>query len=219
MKLVAVKKKRAIFKCWMRSFWFLCGVRLKVIGRENLNKDLDQIYVANHASYIDPAILVAVLPSNVSLVGKEEITASGLLGYFGRELQYQYVNRFDFTKSTDEINRLGKSVHNQSLVIFPEGTFSYATGLRPFKLGAFKIAVDAQKPVTPIALDGTRKILRGDDKLLRPGKITISIGQSLAPMASSWDEVVRLNKGAREFMAKHCGEPEIAIIAATPADI
>src|SRR5712671_2298991 len=48
----------------------------------------------------------------------------------------------------------------ESVFVFPEGTFTAQSGLRPFHLGAFKAAIAAQREIVPIALEGTRRILR-----------------------------------------------------------
>ena len=40
----------------------------------------------------------------------------------------------------------------RSIMIFPEGTFTEAAGLKDFKLGAFKLAVDTQTPLCPLGL-------------------------------------------------------------------
>ena len=67
----------------------------------------------------------------------------------------------------------------------------------PFRLGAFKAAVEAGRPVVPIHLEGTRCILRPGSRLQRPGHITLSIGEPIIPAAEGWPEMVRLRDMAR----------------------
>jgi 1-acyl-sn-glycerol-3-phosphate acyltransferase len=89
-----------------------------------------------------------------------------------------------------------------SLPFFPEGTFLRQTELLPFRLGAFKAAMDARCPVIPIALRGTREIWPADERLLRPGPITISIGRPIRPRDGGWKEIVRLRDATRVEIAR-----------------
>ena len=95
----------------------------------------------------------------------------------------------------------------ESLFVFPEGTFVAAPGLLPFRLGAFRAAVETGRPVVPVAISGTRRILPADTLLLRPGRITVTIGQPLAPAAGDWQEIVRLRDLARTAIEQAVREP------------
>lgn len=92
------------------------------------------------------------------------------------------------------------------LLVFPEGTFARPPGLLPFRLGAFRAAVDAGRPVVPIALRGTRQVLPDGTWLLRSGQIEVTIGQPLLPAAQDWQEMVRLRDVARDVIARGAGE-------------
>jgi 1-acyl-sn-glycerol-3-phosphate acyltransferase len=74
------------------------------------------------------------------------------------------------------------------LLIFPEGTFGRAPGLLPFRLGAFRAAVDAGRPIVPLAIDGTRHVLRDGTWLFRHGPITVTIGAPVEPRTQGWPE-------------------------------
>jgi 1-acyl-sn-glycerol-3-phosphate acyltransferase len=52
---------------------------------------------------------------------------------------------------------------NVSVMIFPEGSRSKTADLNPFKAGAFKLAIDGQYPILPMAVHGTREALRKND--------------------------------------------------------
>ena len=85
-----------------------------------------------------------------------------------------------------------------SLLIFPEGTFRRTPGLLPFRLGGFKAAVEAGRPIVPIAIRGTRDILPPDEWLPRPGPIGIVVCPPLRPQTNGWQEMVRLRDSTRE---------------------
>lgn len=196
-------------------FLFL-GCSLKIIGKENLPQE-NAIYIANHASYSDILILLAVLPSNVTLVAKKEIASSAFLRGVIKKLNLILVNRFDFAQNIIDIKTIGAHLeHGESIVLFPEGTFSYASGLRPFKSGAFQLAVDTAKPIVPIAINGARKFLRSGSYLLRPSRITITIGNLIRATSNNWNEVQRLKTNAQDFIAKYCGEARLDILSTAP---
>ena len=96
------------------------------------------------------------------------------------------------------------------MAIYPEGTFTAATGIRPFQLGAFKAAVDARRPICPVAVRGARQILRDHTFLPRIGRLTLTFGPLLAPdpaAGDDWREIVRLRDATREIIARNSGEP------------
>lgn len=96
-----------------------------------------------------------------------------------------------------------------SLFVFPEGTFVRHPGILPFRLGAFKAAVETGCPVIPVALRGTREILPDGTWLPRAGSITVTVGAPLAPQGGGWTEMVRLRDEARAAIARRTGEPLI----------
>jgi 1-acyl-sn-glycerol-3-phosphate acyltransferase len=91
-------------------------------------------------------------------------------------------------------------------MIFPEGTFVRAPGLLPFRLGAFKAAVETGRPIIPIAIAGTRRLLPDGSWVFRHGPIEVTIGAPLQPRGDGWPEMVRLRDAAREAIALACDE-------------
>jgi fatty-acyl-CoA synthase len=100
------------------------------------------------------------------------------------------------------------------VVFFPEGTFVAATGLRPFRLGAFKAAADTGAPVVPLALRGTRQFLRGHDWLPRPRPLHLFVGAPLSAEGAHLGALVRLRDEVADVIAEHCGEPRLDLVAA-----
>ncbi len=191
---------------------------LSVQGKENLPQNLPVMYISNHASYIDAILLFSVLPIDVVFTGKKELARWPLIGFAIKKLGFLTVDRLDVSQSiADSSNMTALLQEKQSLLIFPEGTFTHAIGLRPFKLGAFKIAVDTQTALCPIAIKGSRSLLQIDQLPLQWSSVTITIGKPILPKGTDWNEVTRLHNVARNEIAKHCGEFAIDLVAATPA--
>ncbi len=185
-----------------------------VSGTKNFSKDKSYVFVSNHASYMDAVLLVSTLPAGVLFVGKQELLSWPLVGSAIKKLGYLTVDRVYLTKSLEAAEHIEDALRqNKSVLIFPEGTFTYATGLRPFKTGAFKMAVDTGAALCPVALQGTRRFLRGGTMLLHPVRFDVWIGQPEIPLSKDWSEVTRLHTLARKEIAEHCGELTIDMIA------
>jgi len=129
------------------------------------------------------------------------------------------VNRLDILEAQEDVLKMEKVLSSrESLLIFPEGTFSYAAGIRPFKAGAFKIALDQRVPIVPLAINGLRRVLPDERWLIKPGKVRFSILPPLFPQEglseNTWDEVVRLRNQARLQIAKYSGEKTVDLVMA-----
>ncbi len=84
------------------------------------------------------------------------------------------------------------------LVFFPEGTFTRRAGLSGFYLGAFKVAAEANLPVLPGAIRGTRSLLRSDQWFPRHTAVTIEIGEPVIPSGTDFGSVLRLRDEVRK---------------------
>ncbi|MFX5587032.1 lysophospholipid acyltransferase family protein, partial [Acinetobacter baumannii] len=80
----------------------------------------------------------------------------------------------------------------ENVLIFPEGTFAYAKGLHPFKIGAFQLAVNTQTPLCPLALSGAREFMRSGNYLLSWTPIKVTVGDPIIPQKQDWQEAVKL---------------------------
>jgi fatty-acyl-CoA synthase len=204
---------RAVARLALRA----AGCGLSTEGLDRLPRGGPVVLVSNHASYVDVAVLMALLPLDVLFVAKKEVLGYPVVGTFVRRVGHLTVDRADARQSvleTDQITRALAGGH--AVLFFPEGTFVAATGLRPFRLGAFKAAAVARVPTVPVALQGTRRVLRGDEWLPRPGAIHLVVGEPLLPGGTDLQALLRLRDRAAEAVAAHCGEPRLDLVAAGP---
>ena len=102
------------------------------------------------------------------------------------------IERGDLSKKIEGASAVMEPLQaGESLFVFPEGTFVSAPGLLPFRLGAFRAAVETGYPVIPVAIRGTRGIFPAGTFLLRRGRITVTVGHPIAPSTNEWPEIVR----------------------------
>ncbi|MBK9021105.1 MAG: AMP-binding protein [Sulfuritalea sp.] len=186
----------------------LCGISLQVDGLQHLRPG-PRVFVANHASYIDGLVVMAALPFPVAFVAKAELAGHKVAGPLLRRLGVVFVERFDIRQGVDDVRRLAALETGRPLFFFAEGTFTRRSGLRTFRLGAFQIAAQNGLGVTPIALAGTREILRDESWLPKFGSVRVSIGENVAVEGDDWAAALRLRDAARAFILKDCGETDL----------
>jgi len=182
-----------------------------VSGIENLPRGTPCVAVSNHASYLDGVAILAALPQPFGFVAKSELQRPFLARIFLRGLGTQFVERFDVEKSVEDSARLvERAKAGQSLFVFAEGTLTRAPGLMPFKMGAFQVAAEAGIPVVPIAITGTRSVLRDGSWFPHRGALAVVVSPPIAPQGSDWGAAVKLRDAARAEILRHCGEPDLA---------
>ncbi len=201
-----------------RVYLLLSGIRLEVEGSEHSSEAGGPfVFVANHASYLDPIPVMASLPNDYAFVVKSEAASWPFFARFIQKLGHLPLKRSladESAKSTDEMRELLDQ--GRSVVLFPEGTFSYATGVRPFKLGAFKLAAESGRPLVPIALLGTRRWLRDGTWMPRPSRLKVVIGEPRPIADPSFEGIVQIKEETAEIIAAAVGEPRLDLVSAGP---
>jgi 1-acyl-sn-glycerol-3-phosphate acyltransferase len=193
-----------------RLFVRLSGTPFVVHGLEQLPHDTPCVLVANHASYLDGIMMVAALPRQFSFAAKRELKESLVPRVYLQRIGAEFVERSGFEQSVADVKRLLHILRcGQSLAFFPEGTFYRMPGLLPFRMGAFVLAAQAGVPVVPIAIRGTRSMLRSGQWLPRRGTISISVSAPVTPRGNDWSAAIQLRDAARAEILHFCGEPEL----------
>jgi 1-acyl-sn-glycerol-3-phosphate acyltransferase len=189
------------------------GCRVSAEGLAHLPRRGPLVLVSNHASYADSLALIAHIPLDFLFVAKRELLSWPFIGAIIRKGRHLTVERLDIAQSVADAARAVDSLKRGEIVLFfPEGTFTRAAGLRPFKMGAFEAAVATGAPVVPIALRGTRHVLASGRYVPRPGRISLWIGEPLTPPADGWRAALELRDRTASDIATHCGEPRLDLV-------
>jgi fatty-acyl-CoA synthase len=202
----------------LKILFALVGCRVRVSGKEYVRAPGAKIFTSNHTSYFDVLPLMLGLGVPYRFVAKMEVHGMPFMGAFLDRMGHLKFERTDPESRLRQVRQAEEFLRNgESIFIFPEGTFGAEDGVRPFQLGAFKAAVATGKPILPISLAGTRKILRDRTYLPRPGSVTITVHPPIYPKAagnqgsaaesSEWREVIRLRDATREAIVRDSGEP------------
>jgi len=151
----------------------IAGVRVRAEGIENIPPGVC-VYVSNHASNLDPPVLVGAIPRRVALLAKRELFRLPFLGVAMRLGRFIPVNRSNPSAARASV-RLAQRYLRQgiSYVIFAEGTRSRDGRLGEFKRGGFLLAIEAGVPVVPVSVIGTQKLLPRHGRLIHPGEVRV----------------------------------------------
>jgi 1-acyl-sn-glycerol-3-phosphate acyltransferase len=199
----------AVVRSLARTALRLMRIPLVLSGGERLARNAG-VFAVNHSSYIDVVVLAAILPGEPAFVAKNELSDQRVAGPFLRKLGTHFADRAVAQAGLKEVETFKALVRGgEQLVIFPEATFFRMPGLLPFRLGAFTIACGTETPVLPIAISGTRSIMRGGQWFPRRGSVKVEVLEPLAPSGHDFAAAVQLRDQVRSRILAHCGEPDM----------
>jgi 1-acyl-sn-glycerol-3-phosphate acyltransferase len=196
----------------LKVLFTVIGCRVHVVGKEYMNTPGAKIFASNHTSYFDVLPLMLGLGVPYRFVSKLEVGRMPFIGTFLNQMGHLKFDRTDAGSRLRQARQMEEFLNSgESVFIFPEGTFTPEDGVRPFQLGAFKAAVATGAPIIPVALAGTRKILRDGSYLPRPGRVTITVLPPICPRTpngegSNWHELIRLRDATRDAIVRYSGE-------------
>ena len=171
---------RAAHFCIRTAGW-LCGVRVRLEGREKIRPGQNYLFVSNHQGNFDGPILFHAIPRDFRALIKKEMMQIPVLSVLLKQVGFVPIDRSNpaSAKTTIESGvRLLKEGH--SLVAFPEGTRSRDGQLGPFKKGAFMIALKARTPIIPISIVNSRKVQPPGAYGITPGVIEVIFHDPIA---------------------------------------
>jgi 1-acyl-sn-glycerol-3-phosphate acyltransferase len=207
--LPGLSRRRWLARGAARAFLHLAGMPLTVEGLENLPPGTC-VLVANHASYLDGVAFTAALPPRFGFVIKREMATVPLAGFLLNRIGSQFMARDKTGQTTNDARRVMRSAElGQSLVFFPEGTFSEEPGLLRFHFGAFATAQRAGCPVVPAIIRGSRLALSPRGGLPQRARLQIEILDPLLPSPHAGTEAVAtLCRQARNAILGKLQEPD-----------
>ncbi len=161
--------------------------RLETQGLENLPQNGPFLICPNHLSYIDPFIVLCVVPyrvfRKVFFVGDSEYFRNRFMKLLARLANIVPVDPDTHLLRAMKAGAFG--LHRKHILcIFPEGARSFDSELKEFKKGAAILAREIGVPIIPVALHGAYEVWRRDSWKIRPHKLKLIFG---APLAIAWE--------------------------------
>lgn len=171
---------RMAARLWAPGLMAGAGARLQVEGAEAIDWSRPHVLVANHQSVIDACALFRATPVPLRFVLKQEMTRMPFVGWYARQMGMLFIERGTSRSSPQRLRDAVALVRQgATLCAFPEGTRSRDGSVRPFKGGAFQVALQAGVPIVPIAIEGSGAVLPAAGFKVRPGMIRVRIGDPI----------------------------------------
>lgn len=181
---------------------FISGVKLTVIGEENIPKDQAVLYVGNHRSQFDIVLNYMRCPGLTGFVAKKELEKIPLLVNWMRYLYCLFLDRDNIKEGLKTILTAIDHVKNGiSIMIFPEGTRNKNENeldLLPFHEGSFKIATKSGCPIIPVAISNSSALFEDHFPKIKAAPVVIEYGKPIDPKTLSREEQKFLGKQVQE---------------------
>jgi len=153
-------------------------IKVEVTGLENIPKDTNVIFTANHQSYLDIFVLLRYLPWPFKFVIMRKLFKVPVIGDHITRCGFLSLDTKDRKKSIRTIHVIVDLLKkNRSFVIFPEGKLTRDGSIGEFGRGTSIIIQRSGKPVVPIAIDGTFSVLPKGSWKMSPGTVKVNIGK------------------------------------------
>lgn len=157
----------------------LSGIRVQTAGLENIPGQ-PCVFIANHASNLDPLVFIPAIPRRVGILVKRELFRIPIFSAAMIRAQFTPVDRGDRESSGKSISTAAQILkEGLSYAIFAEGTRSPDGRLRPFKKGGFTMAIEAAAPIVPVSIAGTQGLLQKGSWIVTPGEAKVTFGPAV----------------------------------------
>ena len=168
------------------------GIRYRVAGREHVPAGTAVVFCSNHQSNVDPPVLFEALHPQLHVLYKAELRFPLMRTVFDVG-GFVPVERGNRDKAMASIAAGSRAIREgRSFLIFPEGTRSRTGELLPFKKGGIIMAIQAQVPVVPVAIQGGRAAMRKGSALVFPVTVSVRIGPPIPTAGLTVDDRDRL---------------------------
>lgn len=194
----------SVIQWWSRAWLRASGTQLTVEGSENINHDQSYVVVSNHLSTLDIMVCFLAVPLPIRYLAKKELFRIPLLAQAMRAVGIIEVDRSARGTIHNSVNRQAKELiaHKRSLIIYAEGTRPRDGVMKPFKKGAFTMAISSQLPILPLSIHGTYEAAVPGKPWFRGGPVTAIVDEPIPTEGMTQADADTLRDQVHEIIAK-----------------
>ncbi len=160
----------------------LAGVRVEIVGLDDLDKSRPYIYMSNHVSNLDPPIQIPIIPNRTSVMVKKELFKTPILGPAMRMASLVPVDRGNREAGIEAVIEAKKVIEQGiSMTIYVEGKRSFDGKMLPFKKGPFYLAMECGVPIVPVTIVGTHYAMPKARFAIKPAKVRVIFHSPIQP--------------------------------------
>lgn len=195
-----------IARVWSRILLAVSGVKVHVEGLDKISPGGSYVIVSNHLSLMDTPLVLAHIPLQFRFLAKKGLFRIPFIGHHLRCAGHIPIPRDDARGSLKAMSEASRIIRERgvSALVFPEGGRSEGA-LREFKEGAAYIAIKAQVPAVPAAIQGTREVLPVGSVCVQSSKVSLRLGDPIPTTGLTLQDRARLTAELRERIAEMIG--------------
>jgi 1-acyl-sn-glycerol-3-phosphate acyltransferase len=197
-----------LYRTFSKALLWGAGTPVRVIGRENIDREKPQVIASNHQSMYDIWALAANIPVGYHFVAKKELSKIPIFSRAVLGGGNVFIDRGNWKSAVAALKAAGRTLGEEgsTAIVFPEGTRSLTGDLQKFKKGPFIMAIEAGVPIVPAVVDGTFEILPKRGFRLRPQPITVRFGEPVDTTLYTHEDRDALIARVHATMAEMLGE-------------
>ena len=185
-------------RLWARALQLGTGVRCRGFGLEHVPADGSYVVISSHTSHLDGPMIALVLPHPVYFVIKKELTRIPLWGCAAVKVGFIAVDRSNSEQAKIQMSGAVETIRaGRRVLVFAEGTRSVDGHLQAFKKGGFHLAVAAQVPIVPVAVNGSQRLLPKGAPAALSGRCEVAVGPPIPTTGLTADDVPALIEQTR----------------------
>lgn len=197
---------------WFRKLGYLISKvnptwNVEIEGGENIDDRNPYVMVSNHLSNADIPV-ISNLPWEMKWIAKKELFGLPIAGWMMKMSGDISVDRSSSNKRIGVFKRCKYYLDkNISVIFFPEGTRSRTGKVNRFAIGAFDLAIREQKPILPIALDGTQDCLPKKSWVFLPDvHVRMKVLDPVSTAGMEKEDALKLVEDVRRSIAAQIAE-------------
>ncbi len=165
-------------------------IRMRVTVAADHDWKASCVYVSNHQSMADVPALFGALRTPLRVLAKKELFDRPVTGWYLRSMGMIPIDRANRKQATQRLMQFSREeLEGSSILAFPEGTRSRDGGINRFKKGAFILAIQEGLPIVPVAIEGTRHVVRRSGVTGRPARVSVHIGKPVETRGLSMEDL------------------------------
>lgn len=179
-------------------------VRMQVEGLEKILCSRSYVFIANHASNLDPPAVALALKNQLRFVGKKSLEKVPLFGSAVRLARMILIDRDDSQGSREILNRaIAELKGGISAFFFAEGTRSGDGQLQRFKKGGVMLALKARLPIVPVTILNSHTLLPKNAVRIKAGIMRIIVGEPIDTEGFCENDRDLLNERVRTVIGRN----------------
>lgn len=186
---------------WSKQYLKIAAMQVEIIGEENIIKDRPCLFVSNHQSNFDIAVILRYLGTPIIFIAKNSLTKIPILSRLMKNMSTLFIDRNDIKASAKVMLKAMDYVkEGHSIFVYPEGTRGDSPEMSEFPSTAIKIATKTGVPICPITMSGTYDAMEGTNNIITPAKVRMYVHPPIETADLTKEQKKTLHKDVYEIV-------------------